>query len=92
MKLLSLTVAAFASNINRNKSCANPDENEDHMACRHIVENILTSCIGRCEGDSTCVSACSREYANNYSQCPCMASCPDGCPCSYADPPYDCPS
>lgn len=80
MKPYSLIASAFARDISKSQLCADPDVNPDHVFCRDTVESIFSACIGTCDNDASCISACSRDYGNNYAKCPCMDGCPDGCP------------
>ena len=92
MKLFSLIAPAFARDFIKSQSCADPDANADHVFCRNTVESIFSTCVGICDNDASCISACSRDYVNNYAKCPCMDGCPDGCPCQITSDEYQCPS
>jgi len=67
-------------------SCKNPSTLPDYQLCEDEVNSKLLECINNCGDDLACVSQCSRQFDQDFNQCPCNEDCPGGCPC----PNYEC--
>ena len=69
-------------------TCAHPDENPDFKSCEADVNHVYVDCLKACDpGEDHCARTCAHNYNTMVKMCPCMADCPDGCPCdSYACP------
>ena len=66
-----------------------------YEACVHFSQGIFFTCTDECvDFDQECQDQCAELYVSELDKCPCMAACPDGCPCDgyncvEPDVPYD---
>ena len=67
--------------------CIDLEMNGDYVDCEIAASDAYGACIFDCDKtDSSCLTDCSRQYAEQIERCPCQSSCPNGCPC----PEYQC--
>jgi len=51
------------------------------IECEDTCADVHLKCMINCNGDSQCVSACTRTLTNCLDNCPCHINCYEGCPC-----------